>query len=304
MTRRFLLLALCALFVVGVQAQKKNKKPGRSTQPVILTPERVDTLDEVDSKTYSIALAIQEGSSLRQYLMNQRGVDAAYVNVAADAMLLDPNTPEAKEIMAKAAGLEIARISYERIRPGVNKENTGNPDEDFLDMNLFMKTMRDCTVSAPVPFTADSVRKILAQQKAAAQAKYKQRNRDWLAANALKDSVITTSTGLQYKILRQGNGPVPSDTSHCEVNYEGRFIDGQIFDSSFRRGEPIVCQPTSVILGWRQALTMMPEGSRWELYIPAELAYGDDGMGEQMPGGSTLIFIVDLDKANTDKSTD
>ena len=298
MKRSILLLALSVILAGGVQAQKNSKRPGKRINPVILEPTKVDTLEEVDSKTYSVALGIQEGGSLRQYLMNQRGVDGAYVDKAAAAMLLDPNTPEAKEIMAKAAGLEIARIAYERIRPTVNKENTGSEDGNYLDMDLFVKTLRDMTVSAEVPYTADSVRKILAKQKEYASEQYKKRNEKWLAENALKDSVVTTGTGLQYKILRQGEGPVASDTSHIEVNYEGRLIDGTVFDSSFKRGESVVMQPTQVILGFRQALTLMPEGSRWEIYIPASLGYGADGAGP-IPANSTLIFILDTEKVNT-----
>ena len=115
----------------------------------------------------------------------------------------------------------------------------------------------------------------------------------FLAENAKKEGVKTTSSGLQYKIIKEGNGAVPTDSSKVKVNYKGTLIDGTQFDSSYDRKEPTTFRANQVIKGWTEALTMMPVGSKWELYIPQELAYGSREAGTIKPF-STLIFEVEL----------
>ena len=115
----------------------------------------------------------------------------------------------------------------------------------------------------------------------------------FLAENAKKEGVKTTSSGLQYKIIKEGNGAVPTDSSKVKVNYKGTLIDGTQFDSSYDRKEPTTFRANQVIKGWTEALTMMPVGSKWELYIPQDLAYGAREAGQIKPF-STLIFEVEL----------
>jgi len=116
----------------------------------------------------------------------------------------------------------------------------------------------------------------------------------WLEENKKKEGVKVTSSGLQYKIITQGTGVVPQDNNKVKVHYAGTLIDGTTFDSSYDRGEPIEFPVTGVIKGWVEALKMMPQGSKWELYIPYDLAYGDKGAGAQIPPYATLIFTVEL----------
>ena len=120
---------------------------------------------------------------------------------------------------------------------------------------------------------------------------------EFLSANGAKEGVVTTESGLQYKIITEGSGAVPTVDSVVEVHYAGRLIDGTEFDSSIKRGVPAQFGVTQVIAGWTEALQLMPEGSKWELYIPAELAYGPGGTGPIGPN-QTLIFEVELLKAN------
>ena len=122
----------------------------------------------------------------------------------------------------------------------------------------------------------------------------KKAGEDFLAKNATKDSVVTLEDGLQYKILKKGNGPIPKATDKVKVNYEGRLVDGTIFDSSYRRGKPAVFSVNKLIPGWSEILQMMPVGSVWEVYIPQELAYGEKGAGQAVPPYSTLIFKIEL----------
>jgi FKBP-type peptidyl-prolyl cis-trans isomerase len=119
----------------------------------------------------------------------------------------------------------------------------------------------------------------------------------FLAENAKKEGVVTTDSGLQYKIMNTGVGPKPTADSTVEVHYAGRLLDGTEFDSSVKRGVPTQFGVTQVIPGWTEVLQLMPEGSKWEVYIPSNLAYGPGGTGPIGPN-STLIFEVELLQAN------
>jgi len=116
----------------------------------------------------------------------------------------------------------------------------------------------------------------------------------FLEENKGKEGVVTTESGLQYKILTAGTGAIPTKEQEVKVHYRGTTIDGKEFDSSYKRKEPATFLPTRVIKGWTEALTLMPVGSKWELYIPSDLAYGARGAGANIGPNSTLIFEVEL----------
>lgn len=120
----------------------------------------------------------------------------------------------------------------------------------------------------------------------------------FLEENAKKEGVQTTASGLQYKVITEGSGDSPSADSTVEVDYRGTLIDGTEFDSSYKRGEPVQFPVDGVIKGWTEALQLMKEGAKWELYIPSDLAYGPGGAGGQIGPNATLIFEVELHKAN------
>lgn len=120
----------------------------------------------------------------------------------------------------------------------------------------------------------------------------------FLAENGKKDGVVTTDSGLQYKVITEGKGPKPSSSDRVSVHYRGTLIDGTEFDSSYSRNQPAEFGVTQVIKGWTEALMLMPEGSKWELYIPGDLAYGPRGAGAAIGPNSTLIFEVELLKAS------
>jgi FKBP-type peptidyl-prolyl cis-trans isomerase FklB len=116
----------------------------------------------------------------------------------------------------------------------------------------------------------------------------------FLAENSKKEGVVTLPSGLQYKVLRAGEGAKPTATSNVNVHYEGRLLDGKIFDSSYQRGEPISFGLNQVIRGWVEGLQQMNTGAKYELYIPYNLAYGERGSGQSIPPYATLIFVVEL----------
>ena len=124
----------------------------------------------------------------------------------------------------------------------------------------------------------------------------KQAGNEFLAENAKRSGVVVLPSGLQYEVLAEGKGRKPKATDKVQCHYHGTLIDGQVFDSSIQRGTPAVFGVNQVIPGWVEALQLMPEGSRWKLYIPADLAYGEQGAGGSIPANATLIFEVELIK--------
>lgn len=124
--------------------------------------------------------------------------------------------------------------------------------------------------------------------------KNKKEGDEFLAKNAKRNGVKKTASGLQYEVLRSGNGPTPNDTSTVTVNYRGTLVNGKEFDNSYKRGQPATFPVKGVIRGWTEALQLMKAGDKWKIYIPSELAYGPNGAGEVIPPNATLIFEVEL----------
>lgn len=134
---------------------------------------------------------------------------------------------------------------------------------------------------------ADAVR-VSRQEELAAEGQV------FLEENQKREGVSTTESGLQFSVINQGEGAIPARTDRVRVHYTGRLVDGTVFDSSVQRGQPAEFPVNGVIPGWIEALTLMPVGSKWELYIPSELAYGERGAGASIPPFSTLVFEVEL----------
>mmetsp|Transcript_22989 Transcript_22989/g.47825 ORF Transcript_22989/g.47825 Transcript_22989/m.47825 type:complete len:159 (-) Transcript_22989:2209-2685(-) len=117
---------------------------------------------------------------------------------------------------------------------------------------------------------------------------------EWLAKKDAEEDVVKLDSGLRYKEIRAGTGKSPLLSTPCKCHYAGTLIDGTEFDSSYKRGQPLTFAPNQVIKGWTEAMQLMKEGGKWELYIPSELGYGDRGAGAQIPGGAVLVFTLEL----------
>jgi len=174
-------------------------------------------------------------------------------------------------------------------------------DGIILDENAFMQAIRDAASGAPPKLTQEEIRATVENMKEeraklAAQAgeKNKQEGEKFLAANRSKPGVEVLPSGLQYQVLHAGTGAKPAATDTVEVNYRGTLLDGTEFDSSYKRGQPATFPVNGVIQGWQQALQMMNEGSKWQLFIPADLAYGSSGAGGVIGPNATLVFEVEL----------
>ena len=285
-----LTLALAALTLTPAAAQKRGKK-AKAPKPVATVPAAETIPAAVEAKTFSYAMGVAQGESLKQYLTSQMGVDTAYVKYAIEAMTTSVSEEDRKRIEATAAGLRIAEMNRRNL-PFINKQACGKEDSTFVDIAEFERGLSEAALGKAA-LSQDSAMKTVEQQFKHQQASYKKANLDWLEANKKLNGVKTLPSGLQYRVLTEGNGPVATDSSEVEVHYEGKLIDGTVFDSSYKRGQPATFRPNQVIKGWTEALTLMPEGSVWELYIPASLGYGEQGSGRSIPGNSTLIFKVE-----------
>ncbi len=139
-----------------------------------------------------------------------------------------------------------------------------------------------------------TIQQKLQQYMSEKNEKAKEEGIKFLEENKKRPGVTTLPSGLQYEVIKEGTGPIPKSTDTVKAHYAGSLIDGKEFDNSYKRGEPISIPVTGVIQGWVQALQMMPVGSKWKLFIPSELGYGDRGAGGAIPGGAVLIFDIEL----------
>jgi FKBP-type peptidyl-prolyl cis-trans isomerase FklB len=174
-----------------------------------------------------------------------------------------------------------------------------------IDPAILARGIRDALSNGKTLLTEDEARAILTQlqsdmrkkqQEAALQLgeANKKQGLAFLEANKTKEGVVALPSGLQYKILQEGTGPKPAATDQVVCNYRGTLLDGTEFDSSYKRGQPATFPVTGVIKGWTEALQLMPVGSKWQLFVPAELAYAERGAGPQIGPNATLIFEVEL----------
>ena len=169
---------------------------------------------------------------------------------------------------------------------------------DEINLEDFLSGVRDVYNQSEPAMSYDEAKTIIneyfqeVQKKAVAQNK--EAGEEFLKINAHKAGVTTLPSGLQYEVIRMGDGPKPQLTDSVECHYHGTLINGQVFDSSMDRGETATFPLQGVIKGWTEILQLMPVGSKWKVTIPSDLAYGDRGAGQMIQPGSTLIFIIEL----------
>lgn len=184
-----------------------------------------------------------------------------------------------------AIGLGIGQNLLSMGAQGINVEDFAQAIKDVLDRK---ETAISHTEAREI------VNKYFEEYEAKLNAENMEKGKSFLEENAKRPGVVTLPSGLQYEIVKEGNGKKPSATDRVKCHYEGTLIDGTLFDSSIQRGEPAVFGVNQVIKGWVEALQLMTEGSKWRLFIPSELAYGAQQAGEMIPPHSTLIFDVEL----------
>ena len=258
---------------------------------------------DIDSLSYAIGMARTEG--LDQFLM-QQGIDSTQMAEFIKGFNEGAAKIDKKDV-AYMTGLQVGQMVSKQWVEGFNQQIFGNDSTQSLSRENLLagfiagedgkvqkaKRLAKGYMQSQMEVVRE---KALKKQYADVSAE----GEKFLAENKAKEGVVTTESGLQYKILTKGTGEIPADTSYVQVNYKGTLIDGTEFDSSYKRkdkdgkSQPATFRANQVIKGWTEALTMMPVGSKWELYIPYDLAYGSRATGADIKPFSTLIFEVEL----------
>jgi len=252
---------------------------------------------DLDSLSYSLGMSQTRG--LKEYLVGN-GVDTTYMAEFIKGLNEGASKTSKKDI-AYMTGLQIGQQISGRMMKGVNQELFGSDSTKTISKENFLAGFIAGTLEKGGLMTAEqaqtyaqtAMERVKAKAMEEQYGPNKKAGEKFLAENKTKEGVKTTPSGLQYKVITEGKGAVPADTCNVKVNYKGTLIDGTEFDSSYKRNEPATFRANQVIKGWTEALTMMPVGSKWILYIPQELAYGSREAGQIKPF-STLIFEVEL----------
>lgn len=261
---------------------------------------RASLNDDVDTLSYALGMSQSDG--IKEYLSERLGIDTAYIDDFLKGVSDGASAADNKKKSAYYAGLQIGQQFGTQMLKGANQEIFGNDTTKSISLKNVIAGFCAGTKEKGQIMTLDQARQTLQVKMSAIKAEtmskqygaYKKQNEAYLAANAKKEGVKVLPSGVQYKVITMGNGPVATDTTIVKVNYEGKTIDGRVFDSSYQRGEPVQMRANQVIPGWREVLTMMPAGSKWEVTIPADLAYGPNGQGQIIKPFSTLIFTIEI----------
>ena len=253
---------------------------------------------EIDTFSYAMGLAQTQG--LKGFLMYRMGVDTTYMADFVKGLKIGLKAGDNAKQTAFYAGIQIGQQVGNQIIPGVSHEVFGD-SEELIDKNFFLAgfiagvTGKNLSMD---PMEAQMTAMTLMEE--IKNARFEEQFGDnkaqgvaFLDSIAQTEGVVKTESGLCYKVITKGKGAIPSNTDKVKVHYRGTLIDGTEFDSSYSRNEPTTFRANQVIAGWTEALTMMPVGSKWMLYIPQELAYGSRDMGTIKPF-STLVFEVEL----------
>ena len=259
---------------------------------------------DVDTLSYVFGMARTQG--LKEYL-SQTGVDTTYMADFIKGLNEGANSGDDKKKAAYYSGIQIGQQIANQWVSGMNHELFGEDSTKTISLKNLMAGFVS-GIKGDGLMTVDSAQVVAQAMMSSIKAKElektfgsnKEAGEKFLAANAKKDGVKTLPSGVQYKVIKEGNGPIPADTSLVKVHYEGKTVEGKVFDSSYERGEPINLRCNQTIKGWTDAMVHMPAGSVWEVYIPQDLAYGEREQGDIKPF-SALIFKIELLEVNPKK---
>ena len=281
-----------AFSIEGFAAKKKEKAQKKQEKSVVTMTTQSDTL------SYVAGMSLTQG--LVEFLQHSMKIDTAYMADFISGLEKTIESADDPKFKAYMAGMEIAKQLKEKMLPGMARELKDSPDSlvEELAFRGFIDALQGDTTYYNIEDASLLFKDLMSEAKEAKTEKLYGENRrageQFLAENSKKEGVTITESGLQYKVIVEGKGEKPQATDRVKVNYEGRLVDGTVFDSSAKHGDkPLEFKANQVIKGWTEALTMMPVGSKWELYIPYDLAYGERDSGKIKPF-SALIFTVEL----------
>ncbi len=258
---------------------------------------------DVDSMSYAIGMAQTNG--LKEYLVDRLGVDTAYMGEFIKGLNEGVNAGDSKKKAAYYAGIQIGQQISNQMVKGINHEVFGEDSTKTISMKNFMAGFISGTTGKgglmnmvdAQNIAQTKMQEIKAREMEKTYGSNKEEGEKFMAANAKKDGVKTLPSGVQYKVIKEGAGAIPADTSLVKVHYEGRLLNDSVFDSSYKRGEPVTLRCNQTIKGWTDAMVHMPAGSVWEVYIPQDLAYGEREQGIIKPF-SVLVFKIELLEVN------
>ena len=259
---------------------------------------KADLKNDVDTMSYAMGLSQTQG--LKEYLA-QMEIDTTNMDAFVKGLNDGANAGDDKKKAAYFAGINIGQQISNRMIKGINYEIYGKDSTKSISLKNFMAGFVTGATGKKGLMSVEQAGQLAQMKMQAIKAKNMEKTyganktagEKFLAANAKKPGVKTLPSGVQYKAIKEGNGAMPKDTSLVTVHYEGRTIDGKVFDSSYKRNQPTDMRANQVIKGWTEALVHMPAGSIWEVYIPQEMAYGEREAGEIKPF-SALIFKIEL----------
>ena len=254
---------------------------------------------DVDTMSYAIGMAQTQG--LKEYLVGSLDVDTAYMAEFIKGLNEGANAGDNKKKAAYYAGIQIGQQVSQQMVKGINYEIFGDDSTRTISLKNFMAGFISGTTGKNGLMTIDEasqtaqslMQSVKARVMAAKYGDWKKQCEDYMAEVAKKEGIKELGDGIYYEVLTEGTGAIPADTNRVSVNYEGKLLNDTIFDSSYQRNEPAKFMVKQVIPGWTKALTNMPVGSTWRVYIPQEQAYGEREAGKILPY-SCLIFKIEL----------
>lgn len=290
--KKIFIVALAAIIMSGFVSCKKMGKIGKRTN--------VELKNDVDTFAYAVGMAQTQG--LADYLTGTLGVDSAYFGDFLKGLEVSANEGASKKNKAYNAGIALG-MQVATMAKNISLQLYDGDSAMSIPMKTFLAGFKNGVsgsylITNPAAANEIAMAKMNAIKAEYAKEKYKdnkEAGEKWIAEKAKENDVKQLdSTGIYYKVIKEGNGTIPADTSMVEVNYEGKTINGDVFDSTKERGNPVTFRVNQVIKGWTEILTRMTVGSKWEVYIPAELAYGERSTGKYIKPYSALQFEIEL----------
>ena len=259
---------------------------------------KADMKNDVDSLSYAIGMAQTQG--LKQYLVQRMGVDTAYINEFVKGLNDGASAGDDKKTAAYYAGVQIGQQILQ-MEKGINNELFGEDSTQTISHKNFMAGFVAGTLEKDGLMTTEEAGQMAQAKMQVVKSQHmekvygdnKKACEEYMAKIAKKEGIQKLDNGVYYEVITEGKGEIPADTSRVKVNYEGKLINDSIFDSTYKRGEPTTFRCNQVIPGWTNALTHMPVGSTWKVYIPQDQAYADREAGLIKPF-SCLIFKIEL----------
>lgn len=254
---------------------------------------------EIDTVSY--AMGVMQGQSLKEYMTRGMGIDTAYVDEFIKGLNVGVNAGDDKKKSAYYAGVQIGQQISNQMVKAINHDLFGDDSTKSVSMKNLMAALICGVKGEKTIMTAEQAQMVWQAKSQAIKAmsmeqqygKNKAEGAKFIAEYAKKAGVKKLEGGVLYRVIKEGKGEMPKDTSLVRVHYEGKTVDGKVFDSSYERKEPVQLRANQVIPGWTTALTHMPVGSTWEVVIPYDKAYGDRETPQIKPF-STLIFKIEL----------